>query len=137
MKTTKVLILILGLAVVLQPVAAQAINREWSAALGFLGGMLVANASRGQPVYYEPVVVHQPVVVPQPVYVEQPVEYGYYEYREQPIWVPGVWVYVGPPHCQRRTWQPGYYRTEMVRVWVSGCAPRRHRDGRYSHHRRR
>ena len=130
----KTLITVLAVAVVLgAPIRAQAINREWSAALGFLGGWLVANSAHSGPVYQERVYV-QPSCPPPPVYQERvyvPVPYpqpvvvherprGRYEYRRQPVWVPGRWVHVqgGRRGHGRRVWEPGCYRYETVRVWV-------------------
>ena len=114
-----------------QTMPAQAINREWSAALGFLGGVVTANAFGGHrtvvqervycppPVYRETVVVRQPMYCPPPVIVEQPVVTGHYEWREQQVWMPGRWVtFEGCGGQLRQEWQPGYYRTERVQVWV-------------------
>ena len=133
----KTIITVLVVAVVVgAAVPAQAINREWSAALGFLGGLLVANSANSGPVYQERVYV-QPSCPPPPVYQERvyvPVPYpervvvrerprGRYEYRRQPVWVPGRWVHVeggrrGHHRREGRVWEPGYYRYETVRVWV-------------------
>lgn len=132
-----------GLAVaaaMVAPQRAEAINREWSAVLGFVGGYALANAVNcPRPVYYEqpvyverpvyPVYVEQPVYVqPAPVFVEEPA--GYYEWQPQRIWVQGCWVHSYDNWgYRRRMWQPGYYRTHQVRVWVQGCrvARRHHR----------
>lgn len=124
---------------------AMAINKEWSAALGFIGGVMATRAhdyrmiQRGGgcgPTYYSPppqvyqrppVYVQncpppQVIVQQQPVYVQQPqvVETGHYEIREEQQWVPGQWRYeqIG---CDtyRKIWEPGYYRTVRTKVWVS------------------
>jgi hypothetical protein len=130
MKKT-LMILTTGLAVLLSPIPqAQAINREWSAVLGFLGGYMVANGGLSQRAYScEPVVVEQPVVY-RTVVVEEPVETGHYECRPQQVWVPGCWSYAGGP-CGygRRMWNPGYYRVDYVQVWVSD-GPRPHHGHR-------
>lgn len=95
---------------------ANAINKEWSAVAGFVGGVLVANAFDGGS--------H---CAPRTVYYEQrPVEYHYYEpsgrweYRTERVWVPGRWQY-SYDHCgnQSRYWQSGYYRTYQTKTWVS------------------
>ena len=128
MKKALWIVVLVAAIVAVRPMEAAAINREWSAALGFLGGLLVANASC-QPqrtVYQETVVVEQPVIC-EPVIIEEPA--GHYEYREQQVWIPGRWVYMGHGRCQRRLWEPGYYRTETIRVWVP--APRRYYSRRY------
>jgi hypothetical protein len=115
---------------------AEAINKEWSAALGFLGGVLVANNANCNRSYYSREVVYQqPVVYRQPVVYQQPVVYerapcpapviireqptGHYEYREHRQWVAGRWVYeeIGC-NTYRKSWQPGYYKTVTVKVWV-------------------
>ena len=109
-------VLTVGLVILLGQVPqAQAINREWSAVLGFLGGYMVANGGLGPRPYYS-----EPVVVQQPVIVEQPVVTGHYECVPQQVWVPGWWSYVGGPYgCGRQVWHPGYYQVEYVQVWVS------------------
>lgn len=123
---------------------AQAINKEWSAVAGFVGGVLVANAAncntrtyyraptrvvyQPAPVVYQqaPVVHHyhhQPAVV---VHHERAPRRGHYEYRTERIWVPGMWV-VHDDGCgrSRRVWNPGHYQTSHEKVWVSaGCGPR-------------
>lgn len=113
---------------------ASAINREWSAVLGFLGGYMVANGGLcTRTVYQEPVCVQQPVYR-ETIIVQEPVVTGHYEYREQQIWVPGFWESI-PLRCGRvdRVWHEGYYRTEMVRIWVDDYSPR---HGHRGHHRR-
>lgn len=125
-KTLMAAILAVGLAT-----PALAINKEWSAVLGFLGGYMVANGGLCQRTYScEPVVVAPPVVYER-VIIEEPVVTGHYECRLQQLWVPGCWSCVSTP-CGyvRRVWNPGYYRVEYVQVWVS--------DGpRHGHHGRR
>ena len=125
MKKTLVMALIAG--ILLAPaIRANAINREWSAALGFLGGWMVANGGLcprtvvvHEQACVEPVVVERPVFVERPVIVERPIPAGHYEYREERIWVPGSWEYV-ETRCGNveRVWREGFYRTEMIKVWV-------------------
>ncbi|MFH0915985.1 MAG: hypothetical protein V1912_06005 [bacterium] len=113
---------------------AQAINREWSAVLGFLGGYMVANGGLSQRAYScEPVVVAPPVVYER-VMVQEPEAMGYYECQPQQVWVPGWWSSVRTP-CGyvRRTWNPGYYQVQYVQVWVSDGP----RHGHRGHHGRR
>lgn len=124
---------------------AQAINKEWSAVAGFVGGVLVANAAhRPSRTYYvnEPAVVYRPAPVvvernyyyaPPPRPVVRRVQYeryecapppppsGHYEYRTEWIWVPGCWVYEDTGCGSRQVWQPGYYETVRNKVWVSTC----------------
>lgn len=109
---------------------AQAINKEWSAVLGFLGGYMVANGGLGRPAYCEPV-MYETVVVPPPAPM------GHYECQPQQVWVPGWWSCVATP-CGyvRRTWNPGYYRVEYVQVWVDD-GPRHGHGGHHGHHGRR
>jgi hypothetical protein len=129
-----------------QVLPAQAINKEWAAVAGFVGGVLVANAANHHPaprtVYYSqpavvcppaPVVVHHPAPVvyhqPAPV-VEHHYHYrhqprGYYEYRTERVWVPGSWVHhPSPCGSRRQTWQPGYYSTQRNKVWVQAGVSR-------------
>jgi hypothetical protein len=120
-KTLFVMVLIAG--ILLAPaMQANAINREWSAALGFLGGWMVANGGLcprtvvREPVYVERPVYHEPVIV------EEPVVMGHYEYREQRIWVPGSWEYIETRRgCVERVWHEGFFRSEMIKVWVNDC----------------
>ncbi len=126
---------LIGVMVLGQPHEAAARGgRKTAAALGFLGGLLVAEAYRPSRVYREEVVIERPVVreivVERPVYrhrdviVERP--RGHYECVERRVWEPGRWVYYESA-CgfTRRFWEPGCYRTVRERVWVSksrrGC----------------
>ena len=129
MKKTMLTLVLMGVLVAGPAMQASAINREWSAVLGFLGGYMVANGGMGSRtvVYQEPVYVQQPVYR-ETIIVEQPA--GHYEYREQQIWEPGFWESI-VLRCGRvdRVWHEGYYRTEMVRIWVDDCRPRYERRG--------
>ena len=79
--------------------------------------------------------MHERVVVadgpqmmePCPPPVRMPETVGYWKSVPQQVWVPGCWVWVsGPCGYPRQVWQPGYYETTYVQVWVSGChKPRR------------
>jgi len=98
---------------------ASAINREWSAVLGFLGGYMMANGGLcPRTVYQEPVYVERPVYRER-VVIEEPVVTGHYEFRERRVWEPGFWECIAT-RCGReeRVWHEGYYRTEMIKVWV-------------------
>lgn len=116
------LVVLLAAATVLGATPAKAISREGAAALGFIGGVVLAGAAcASQPTYCETVVL------------EDPGPCGYYEYRTERVWVPGCWIWVtGPCHQSRRVWKSGHYRTENVRVWVEG---RRGPPGRHGGHR--
>ena len=119
-----------GIALVLagaQVQPAKAINEEWSAVAGFVGGVLFANAANCNRSYsYQPstVVYREPAVVyeTQPTYVvrHRPEPQGYYEWRTERIWVPGCWVYEDDG-CgyRRKIWQSGYYKTNRYKVWVT------------------
>jgi hypothetical protein len=126
-----------------QATPAKAINEEWAAVAGFVGGLLVANASQGHSstrythtTYYQPapVVVHSPppVVIheapPRHVVRHRPAPpppRGYYEVQTRRVWVPGRWVYedtgCGRP---RKIWEPGYYDTIREKIWVSASRGR-------------
>lgn len=129
-----------GAMLVAQAMPAQAINKEWSAVAGFVGGMLFANAannnahhSRGsrpgavahrQPahqVHYQP--VQQKVVYQQPiqqtVIYEEQVQTGYWAWRTKRVYVPGRWVYEDTGcGTQRKVWYPAHYKTKRYKVWV-------------------
>ena len=136
MKRWPMVLMTAGVMVMSQAEPAQAINKEWSAALGFVGGVLVANNHhyrqqynncRTAPAYYQPVVYTAPPCPP-PVIVRESRPSGHWEYREQQEWVPGSWKYeeIGC-NTYRKTWCPGYYRTSTVKVWVEDC------DRRYTY----
>ncbi|HBA85417.1 MAG TPA: hypothetical protein DCZ95_15125 [Verrucomicrobia bacterium] len=120
---------------------AMALNREWAAALGFLGGVLVADSVNNhcrtdyrEVVVERPVYVNREVVVERPVYIEPPVERvivrepppsGHYEYQTRQEWVPGQWVFEESYHGRlRQVWQPGYYQDVTVKIWVEDYAER-------------
>lgn len=94
-------------------IPAQAINKEWSAGLGFLGGVLVANAYDNHcaptRTYYES----------RPVYVEHYEPRGYYTTKTERYWVPGRRV-IRYTECGRRyyEYEPGHYEYRDVQVWV-------------------
>jgi hypothetical protein len=137
MKNMTIVSLVIAALVLIQPIQASAINKEWSAVLGFVGGYMVGNGGacqrtvvREQPVYVErPVYVEQPIV--REVVVEQPVVTGHYEYRQQQIWVPGCWTYVQTPCGYEQMWRPGCYRMQTITVWVQDCGQPRHHRGRH------
>ncbi len=129
MKKMMMLVGLTGAMAVAGAMPAQAINKEWSAALGFLGGVLVSDCAHGgwggprerygpppceRPVYYAPA----PVYVQQaPIIVQQPS--GHYEYREEQQWVPGFWQYQQiDMNTYRKIWVAGHYQPVQVKVWV-------------------
>ncbi len=129
MKKTLFILALAAVVLVSQVQPAAAINKEWSAVLGFVGGYLVANACDSRTVVHEQVVVASPPCS-QVVVVEEPmIVTGHYEMQPQQIWVPGCWTRVCGPCGYRSVWTPGYYRVEYIQVWVSD-GPWRH-DGRH------
>lgn len=101
----------------INPPKANAINEEWSAVAGFVGGVLAANAFDNHS--------HRTVTVNHYDNYYQRTEYyrpsGRYEWRSTRVYIPGRWVYEYTPCGRReRIWQPGYYTYERERVWVSG-----------------
>jgi hypothetical protein len=97
---------------------AQAINKEWSAVAGFVGGVLVANAAHGNRGYSREV-VYTPSVRHVTVYHE-PAPSGHWEWQHQRVWVPGCWIYENRGcGARRKIWQPGYYRVVKTKVWVT------------------
>lgn len=125
MKTTLVALGLAGALLVGQSTPARAINKEWSAVAGFVGGLLVANAGSCDRGYSRPVVYQQPVQqvfyqpAPTVVVYEQPVPSGHYEWRTERRFVPGRWFYedLGCGN-RRRIWQPGHYQNTRIKVWV-------------------
>lgn len=91
--------------------SAKAINKEWSAALGFIGGVLVSeayynNMPRTRTVYYEPTYRHcEP--------------HGYYTTRTERYWVSGKYI-TRYSDCGIRYTEyiPGHYEYRDVRVFV-------------------
>ncbi|MCB1101810.1 MAG: hypothetical protein KDL10_05580 [Kiritimatiellae bacterium] len=127
MKTTRNIVFGSLLAIgLMAPKPAEAINREWSAAAGFVGGMLFNQAINCD----RTVVVQQPVVRHyghREVYIEEPEPCGYWEVRRERVWVPGCWEYI-ELGCNRyrKVWNEGYYRWETHKVWVdTGSRPSR------------
>ena len=129
MKTTHgVLAVAVVAGMLLQPVPAKALSREGAAALGFVGGLILAGAACDS----RPVVHHEQVIVNSPSTYDcrpmpMPEMAGHWESVPQQCWVPGCWMWVsGPGGYPQQVWQPGYYQTTYVQVWVSGCyKPRR------------
>ena len=99
------------------PMEARAINEEWSAVAGFVGGLLVGRAyqnecapSRGE------VIIHRTEYRSPPC---EPVATGHWEYRQTRRWIEGYWT-VSYRECGRsyEHYVPGYYKYEQTRVWV-------------------
>jgi len=129
----KKILMTAGLAVAMaagHAMPASAMNKEWAAVAGFVGGVLVANAANcNTRTYYQPapVVYHE---APRHVvhYEYQAPPRGYYEYRTERVWVPGSWSYeYSSCGSRRNVWQPGYYETHRNKVWVSQRGGRHHR----------
>ena len=131
MKTTcGILVVAVVAGMLMQPAPAKAISREGAAALGFVGGLILAGAAcDSRTVVHERVVVADGPQMMEPCSppVRMPETVGYWKSVPQQVWVPGCWVWVsGPCGYPRQVWQPGYYETTYVQVWVSGChKPRR------------
>jgi len=110
--------LVFGVA---QPVKAG--DREWAAAAGLLGGIIIGsqyNSHSHHTIEYGYRTMpgsgscdtYRPPREPE----------GHYEYRTERVWVPGCWEYEYNS-CGRRVsyWRPGYYKTYETRIWVSHC----------------
>lgn len=112
MKRTILVSILLGLFLV-SSATTNAINKEWSAVLGFVGGVVVANSFDNHPVHRDIIIERQY----RPYYAEYPT--GHYELRTRQVWVPGEYQYVYGRHGRvQRVWASGYYRIERCRVWV-------------------
>ncbi len=64
-----------------------------------------------------PVVVAPPAIVyaPAPVVVRR----GYWQEREERVWIEGCWVETFDPYGRRcKTWQPGRWEIRRTREWV-------------------
>jgi hypothetical protein len=143
MKTRVLAVVLVAVVLAAWPMPARAINKEWSAALGFLGGLMVANAGGCErTVVREQVVVAPPpcpppVIIREPVYYEEVVEEtaacGHWEYRRERSWIPGRWICIRDA-CgfSQRVWEPARCGFRTVRVWVDDFPPRRHG---HRHHR--
>ena len=107
-------LMIIGLIVALAACPCMAINKEWSAAIGFLGGVLTTKAFDNHQ-HCEKVYIQQQ---PQQVYYVAPS--GHWEYINEQIWVPGTWVYqeIGP-NTYQKIWREGYYQTITKKIWVT------------------
>ena len=114
MKKLIISLIVAGLMFGLVP-QSQAINREWSAALGFLGGILVADSMHNH--HQDRIVYRQPCY--EDSYYCAP---GHWEEIMQQRWVPGYWI-EGRDRCgyPTQTWIEGYYI--MVPVRVYRCCP--------------
>ena len=106
-----------------QAQTANAMNEEWAAVAGFVGGVLLANAaSCNTPTvrYYEPArVEYRHYEPPRRIARCDAQPRGRYEYRTERVWVPGYWTYDSDCGGRRQVWQPGYYETTRSKVWVS------------------
>lgn len=55
------------------------------------------------------------VVAPRPVVVQR----GYWQEREERVWIEGCWVETFDPYGRRcKTWQPGRWEIRRIREWV-------------------
>lgn len=64
-----------------------------------------------------PVIVAPPAVVyaPAPVVVQR----GYWQEREERVWIEGCWVETVDPYGRRcKMWQPGRWEIRRIREWV-------------------
>lgn len=103
------------------PPKANAINEEWAAVAGFVGGMLFQAASQNSHVIHQPqqVVYH----TPEPVY-QRPQRIcrprGHWEVVQHREWVPGYWSW-SIDKCGRKTrrYINGYWDYTTERVWVA------------------
>jgi len=123
-----VLISVLTGGLLLAP-QAQAINEEWAAALGFIGGVLVAKSSdydRETRVVVREEIYHieRPVMAYRPRRrhcdrTEIAVPSGYYEIRTERYWIPGRRI-ITRDHCGRKAirYTQGYYDYREIKVWV-------------------
>jgi len=108
---------------------AQAINEEWAAVLGFIGGVLVAKSSDCDRetrvvVREERYHIERPAMVYRPRrrhcdHTEIEVPSGYYKTITERYWVPGRRI-ITRGHCGRKAirYIQGYYDYREIRVWV-------------------
>lgn len=105
---------------------AQAGDEGWAALGGFIGGAILSDAF-GHHGHHS---VETRVIVNEPYYVREVVHHAP-RYVSRRVWHEGYWSYAHD-RCGRRikTWNPGYYTVEQVRV----SSPR-HEVSYRSHHR--
>jgi hypothetical protein len=109
------------IATAFSPRSAEAGKKELYGAVGFLSGVLIANAvsapSYSETTYYYEDNRYRPS--------------GRWEYHNERVWVPGYWSYEYQ-RCGRRirVWNPGRYEIRSQQVWVDDCRPVR-RTQRY------
>ena len=135
MKRMMMLVGLTGAMAVAGAMPAMAINKEWSAALGFLGGVLVERGVEyrhggygggyygggcARPVVVEQTYCPQPVYVqscPPPVIVQQP--QGHYEFRQEQRWIAESSHFEQiDVNTYRKVCIPGHYETFNVKVFV-------------------
>ncbi|MGJ3243277.1 MAG: hypothetical protein ACFE0O_10040 [Opitutales bacterium] len=137
MKTSPIILAALvAVGLTARPQTAQAGSDEALAAVGgLIGGVIIANiADRDahRPRHYK----HQDrshrgdttVIIHKGHRVHKSHGHprdGYWKHKRIREWVPGHWTWVSDGCRQYRKYQPGYYKTRIVKVWV----PRYRDDG--------
>lgn len=120
MKKTLVILAVFCAACLINPPKAEAINKEWSAVAGFVGGLLVADAFSHDTVVYRDYGYrgydHRVDLTPRGY------RSGYWKTVCDRRWVSGYRSYYYD-HCgrQRYNWVPGHWETYNRQVWVSHC----------------
>lgn len=115
----KIMLVLLASIIVTSP--CMAINKEWSAALGFLGGVLTTkaldNCNRHVEYRQYPNVYY---VNPQPTTIIYTQPSGHWEVIQEKIWIEGTWVYEQICHnTYKKVWKEGYYKIVERRIWVN------------------
>lgn len=118
-KMKYIILSVICAACLITPPKAKAINEEWSAVAGFVGGLLVANVANDSCTVSR---APRTVNYNHNYYYENTrrAPRGHYQWETRRVWVPGRWQYYYND-CGRREkyWSAGYYKVERTRVWVS------------------
>lgn len=104
---------------------AQALNPEWAAVLGAVGGFYLADRFAGPSTCYaaepEGLTLQDAYYTrhyPSSYFASSP-RSGHYEIIVRQTWVPGRYIYTRTGcNRYRRHWNEGYYQTAQVRIWV-------------------
>ena len=118
MKRALTMVGLTGAMAVAAAMPAMAMNKDWAAGLGFLGGVLVGEATHGGAGCEHQVYCQlAPVVVQPAVIVEQPG--GHYEFQREQQWVHGYWQHeqIGC-NAYEKVWIPAHYQTVTVKIWI-------------------
>lgn len=130
MKTTPIFLaalVALGLTVRPQPVQAGS-DEALAAVGGLIGGIIIANVvdrddhrPKHDSYHDRPHRGNTTVIINKGQRVHKGHSHhrdGYWQHKRIREWVPGHWTWVSDGCRKYRQYQPGYYKTKVVKVWV-------------------